>query len=178
MISTFYDIQHTLSLSGHQKNLLALGITKLHSTAFIASPLSVHVKFTRSDSCPPTNTAEYYVGGKAVKACNRIFAFVERRSPDKESQYRGPFSTRERAEEGVVQRLAEGIERLWEFYVCCGKAIESIESRLHAIVIIPGIIAGGDLANLGWNNEEFESCLWAQDDRPLQYQPEILNHKS
>jgi len=68
-----YEICHSHPLSKHQKDIIAQGITHLHSTTFLTPSLYVNVRFTR-----PEPTGDFYLAGKAkdITSPNRILAEV------------------------------------------------------------------------------------------------------
>lgn len=127
---SLYDIQHTLLLTTHQQRLLALSITKLHITAFSASPWAVHVKFTRSAVARTEHVADYFIGGQAQCACNRIFAYV----PDKSST--------------AHQLLVDGLTSLWDASVVRGTdgATEWESTRLHTVLVLPGVVGAWNIS--------------------------------
>lgn len=150
MSAVFYDIQHTLDLTAHQRRVLALGITKLHNTAFLTSRFSVHVKFTSSLIYPHIQAAaDYFVGGEELRECNRILVYIQREG----------FGFQKRnlkREEEIIAQLAKSIEIMWDSYVCNDK---STQARLHAIMVIPGAVCCQSNSELWERSDSDRSCL-------------------
>ncbi|KAI6249238.1 hypothetical protein HI914_02961 [Erysiphe necator] len=149
MSTAFYDIQYTINLTAHQRRVLALGITKLHNTAFRSFRDSVHVKFTCSVIYPHLHsTASYFVGGDELRSCNRIIVYIQ-------SEIFRCSKGMVKNEE-MIRQFAKSIEVMWDSYVCNGK---SPEARLNAIIVIPGVVSSG--RNYKWwkKSDSDLSCL-------------------
>jgi len=91
----FYQIHHSCSLSGHQRQLLATSITDLHCEAFNTPKFFVHVRFFPEDNKDNT----YFVAGEPhPDTSNRIIGLVR--------------TSASRSKEDF-DKLAEAIEDSW-----------------------------------------------------------------
>jgi phenylpyruvate tautomerase PptA (4-oxalocrotonate tautomerase family) len=122
----FYEIQHAISLSSAQQQELASAITKLHANTFRAPSLFVNIKFTDSKN------ESYFIGGQKRSNANRIFVHLR--------------SGRARSSQ-VLAKLAQEVERVWfetlgvSDYEGKVKGGEIEEMELHAVFIVPGLVA-------------------------------------
>ncbi|KAJ4129866.1 hypothetical protein NW768_006836 [Fusarium equiseti] len=91
----FYQVHHSCSLSGHQRQLLARSITDLHCEAFNTPRFFVHVRFFTEDNKDNT----YFVAGEPHSdTSNRIVGLVR------------TSASRSKAD---FDKLAEAIEESW-----------------------------------------------------------------
>ena len=172
-----YEIYHSFPLTRRDKDDLAKQLTKLHTTTFTTPSLFVNINFIDFDA----SSSDYYVAGTSrPNSANRITGMVR---------------TSEKRQKADFDKLALGIENVWNMIVRVmdenggkmdrdgekkdGKISETENEReakkLHAVFLYPMVAAresGFQIPNAGedvqWmksNMDEFRNRAEAKGDQ-------------